>query len=464
MIFKRVLKTIKEHNLIEDGDKIILGLSGGPDSVCLFHLLHRLKKIYNIEFFAVHLNHMLRGKEADEDENYVKKLCETYGVKCYSKAVDVNAFCKKNKLGIEEGARKVRYDLFEEIKTLVGANKVAIAHNTNDQAETIIMRLMRGTGISGLRGIEYKRKDGMIRPILDIEKKDIEAYCEQYDLKPKIDKTNLESVYTRNKIRLKLFPYMEKEFNKNVIKNIVRMSENVKTDSDFIEKFADNCFKDVCVVYNEKVYIYLDKFTSLDLAIKSRIVIRAIEKVLGDIKSIDKKHIDKILKLLDEKKKGKKINLPRGLVAERSFDYIAVFLVDLSKINENTVDLNSNYEYYINIGKRLYINELKKEVSFEKISIDEFNNIECKENMQFIDYDKLCGKLILRNRISKDKIKLSGGTKKIKQLFISLKIPREKRYVTPVLEDENEIVLVLGHRISVNYKITQKTKWVLKIK
>ena len=198
MIFEKTLSTIKKYNLIEKGDKIVLGLSGGPDSVCLLHILNRLREVLDIEVYAAHLNHQIRGLEAQQDALYVSQLCESLGVTFFVKSINVPQYCKDNKLSLEEGARKLRYEMFFEIKESLNANKIAIAHNMNDQAETVLMRMMRGTGLQGLKGIDYIRDGVIIRPILDIERSEIEAYCEEHKLNPRIDSTNLESIYNEN--------------------------------------------------------------------------------------------------------------------------------------------------------------------------------------------------------------------------------------------------------------------------
>ena len=196
MIFEKVLNTINKHGLIQKGDKIVVGLSGGPDSVCLLHILNRLKKEWDLEIYAAHLNHQIRGLEAQKDAFYVSKLCEEMGITFFIKSINVPEYCEKNGVSIEEGARKLRYEMFNEIKVNTKSNKIAIGHNLNDQAETILMRIMRGTGLQGLKGIDYIRDGIIIRPILDIDRKDIEEYCEEYKLNPRIDKSNLESIYT----------------------------------------------------------------------------------------------------------------------------------------------------------------------------------------------------------------------------------------------------------------------------
>ena len=317
MIFEKTLSTIKKYNLIENGDKIVLGLSGGPDSVCLLHILNRLKEVLDIEVYAAHLNHEIRGMEARKDALYVSQLCESLGITFFVKSINVPQYCKDNKLSLEEGARKLRYEMFFEIKEKLNANKIAIAHNMNDQAETVLMRMMRGTGLQGLKGIDYIRDDIIIRPILEIERSEIEAYCEEHKLDPRIDATNLESIYTRNKIRLELIPYMKDNFNSNIIESIVRMSNSLRNDNDFIEEEAFKKFKEVAFINGYNLEIKLDKYRNLHKSLKSRIIRNGIKYVLGDTNFIDQKHIEEVIELEGENKIDKKIVLPRGLFVYR---------------------------------------------------------------------------------------------------------------------------------------------------
>ena len=212
---KKILETIKKFNLIANGDKLVLGVSGGPDSISMLDILNKIRldntiKL-NFKLVVVHINHMIR-EEAKEDELYVKKYCEKNNIEFYSKSIDVKKLANTNKIGTEEAGRNVRYEFFNEILEKTSSNKIAIAHNKNDNAETMIMNIMRGSGVSGLKGIEPKR--GIyIRPLIECERTEIEKYCEENILNPRIDKTNFENDCTRNKIRNIVLPYIKKEFN-----------------------------------------------------------------------------------------------------------------------------------------------------------------------------------------------------------------------------------------------------------
>ncbi len=456
MIFNKTLSTIKKYNLIEKGDKVVLGLSGGPDSVCLLHILTRLKETLGIEVYAAHLNHQIRGMEAQRDALYVSELCDKLGVTVFVKSIDVPKYCKDNKLSIEEGARKLRYEMFSEIRESLNANKIAVAHNLNDQAETVLMRMMRGTGLQGLKGIDYMRDNVIIRPILDIERSDIEAYCEEHNLNPRIDSSNLETVYTRNKVRLELIPYMEKNFNSNVTESIVRMSNSLKCDNDFIEEESLKSFNKVSNKVQDNLEIILKGYKNLHKSLKSRVIRFAIKDVLGDTNFIDQKHIEEVIELEQENKIDKKIVLPRGLFVYRKKDKL---LFTTKEIVIKEVD----FSHAIPKNGFVKINEANIVVHTEVISINKYKSLKKDKSAQWFDSNKIEGGIVVRSRKSGDKIKLSMGSKKLKQLFIDLKIPKEDRCIVPVLQDNKGIICVANFRSSEDYKVDKTTKEVLKV-
>lgn len=457
MIFDKVLSTINKHNLIQKGDKIVLGLSGGPDSVCLLHVLNRLKKDFNIEIYAAHLNHQIRGIEAQKDALYVSKLCEDMGIIFFVKSINVPKYCENEGLSLEEGARKLRYEMFYEIKDKIKANKIAIGHNLNDQAETVMMRIMRGTGLKGLKGIDYIRDNCIIRPILDVERNEIEEYCEAYNLNPRIDKTNLENIYARNKIRLDLLPYMKDNFNSNVIESIVRMSNSLKSDNDYIEKEAEAKFREVSNIKEKGfVEINLDDFVCLHDAIKVRVLRNSIKHILGDTNFVDQRHIEDIMSLEDNSKVNKMLTLPRNIFVYRKKDSIIL-------TNEEIV--NEEIEFYYNVPSNgfIKIKELKQIIETQVMSIDRYKSMKLDNSSKGFDFNKVKGGIVIRSRRQGDKIKLAMGSKKVKDLFIDLKIPREERCKIPIITDSEGIICVGDYKISENYKIDENTKEVLKI-
>lgn len=276
---------------------------GGPDSIFMLDILNKIRNDENIklnfEIFVCHVNHMIR-EEAASDEQFVKDFCKKNDIECYTKRIDVQKFAHNKKIGTEEAGRIVRYDFFEEILNKVNANKIAIAHNKNDKIETMIMNLVRGTGLSGLKGIEAKKDEKYIRPIIEIERCDIEAYCEKNNLNPCIDKTNFENVYTRNKIRNIVIPYIEKEFNPNIIKTMDRLSQIITEEDEFLSDLTEKEYHNL--VIEEKmgeIILDLKKFNKLDNVIKKRMILYTITKLVGTSKGIEKIHIEDIIKLCE---------------------------------------------------------------------------------------------------------------------------------------------------------------------
>ena len=284
MLKEEVLKTIETYNLIEKNDKIVIGVSGGPDSICLLHVLYGLKEKLGIEIVVAHVNHMLRDV-ADLETEYVQKFCKKLGIS------------KTQKKGTEEVGRQVRYDFFDEVAKKTNSNKIATAHNSNDRAETVILNILRGSGLSGLKGIEPIRDNKYIRPLINTDRQDIENYCNDNKLEPKYDKTNNENIYTRNKVRNTVIPYIKKEFNPNIIKTINRLSSLATEENEYLQAITKQEFENLLIEKTENIILDLHKFNSLNLVIKRRLILYTINEVLHTTNGIEKVNIDDIIKL-----------------------------------------------------------------------------------------------------------------------------------------------------------------------
>ena len=292
----KVIETIKKYGLIQAKDKIVLGVSGGPDSITMLDILRQIQEEFDFEIVVAHINHMIR-KEAIQDEEYVKKYCEKNSIEFFVKRIDVMSVANNRKIGTEEAGRFVRYEFFDEILKQTESNKIAIAHNKNDKVETIIMHLLRGSGLSGLKGIEPIREN-VIRPLIECERKEIEKYCDENKLEPRIDKTNFENDYTRNKIRNIVIPYIEKELNPNIIETIDRLSEVVKKEDRYLEKVASNVYEKILIKQEPgQIILELKEFNEQDEVIKNRIILYTVKKLFGSSQGIEKIHINDIIKL-----------------------------------------------------------------------------------------------------------------------------------------------------------------------
>lgn len=304
---EQVHNCIKKYNLINENDKVVIGVSGGPDSICILHVLYTLREKLNFEIYVAHINHMIR-QEADEETKYVQDFCENLGMECFVKKIDVQKVANDQKRGTEEAGRIIRYEFFNEVAKKVSANKIVTAHNSNDNAETVLLNILRGSGLSGLKGIEPIRENKYIRPLLETNREDIEEYCKMHNLSPKIDKSNLESVYKRNKVRNELIPYIQKEYNPNILKTVNRLSEVAREENEYMEKITEKSFKDVYVgatiggpsfeeMSQNQIILDLKKFNNLELVIKRRVILYTVNKVVGNTMGIEKVNIEEIVKL-----------------------------------------------------------------------------------------------------------------------------------------------------------------------
>ena len=299
MFEDKIQETIRKYNMIKSGEKVVVAVSGGPDSMALLNTLISLKDKLDISLCVAHVNHMIRAV-ADEETEYVKAFCEKNNIECYIKKVDVLSLAEENKIGTEEAGRNVRYEFFEEVFEKTNANKIAIAHNANDNAETVLMNVIRGSGISGLKGIEPIRDNKFIRPLIETERADIEKYCEEKNLNPKFDESNKDNTYTRNKIRNVLIPFLKDEFNPSIIDGLNRLSNLAAQENQYVENLVNKEYSNILLSQNDiEMVLDLKKFNVLDNFIKGRIILLCAINLFGNTKGIEKKHIEDVIKLCE---------------------------------------------------------------------------------------------------------------------------------------------------------------------
>ena len=327
---KQIRETIREHNLIEHGDHIVIGLSGGPDSVCLFHVLLGMAEEMKLTIHPVHVNHRFRPGAAEEDQNYVEKLTEGCGLKTKVFTVDCSALAKQLGMTSEEAGRKARYDAFfrvaAEVKAETGEKaKIAVGHNANDQAETVLFRILRGTGMDGIAGMAYardeKRSEGtfrVVRPLLDTWREDVETYCEQYGLNPVTDHTNKEELYTRNQIRLDLIPHIREKYNSNFEEGLVRMAKIAAADKDYFWAETARVYEELKMPADGKAVegersVALDwrRLASCHEALRHRIILKAFGEI-GLTQDITAERLEAADSVLLGREGGKTVEFPHG--------------------------------------------------------------------------------------------------------------------------------------------------------
>lgn len=431
MILNIIRQTITEYNLFDKGDKVLIGLSGGADSVCLTHALWRLKEELGIELYTAHLNHGIRGAEALRDERFACEFSDKLGIRCFTKTVKIPEISSKTGESEESTGRKIRYSFFDELCKAYSIDKIATAHNKNDSAETIIMNFMRGSALAGLCGIPCKRGN-ITRPLINVRREDIETYCKENSLEHVTDSTNLTDDYTRNKIRHILIPLIRKEFNPNFINTVTDNSQMIYEDSAYIDSLADKVFTNA--VENDEIQI--SKLLPLNISIARRVIRRMLKNVYGGLNNISSVYIDDILKLC-EKHTGKSINLPDGVTARSEYGRLII------SRDESTGA--KAFEYKIKCGETVSIREINKSVTVlpaDKRIKDGSIYLGCEGTEE----------IVVRNRRCGDKFFPYGmeGSKKIKEFFIDKKIPKKDRDLIPIVEINGKIASV-GDRIDRNF-------------
>lgn len=461
-MIKSVLNYIKEYGMIEENDIVIAGVSGGADSVCLLRVLLEIRNIIPIAIHVVHVEHGIRGQEAWQDMEFVKALCEKFAVTCTVYHYDIPKIAAERKISEEEAGRLIRYETFEKEKEKydhLGTVKIAVAHNKNDNAETVLLNLVRGSGIAGLSGIMPVR-GSIIRPLLDKERYQIEEYLEEIHQNYQIDSTNLGNDYARNRIRHNILTEMEK-VNSGAIKNINSASRKIAQAGDFLSKILKKEFESIVAVVHNEWCLDMEKLNKADDYVKNQVVLQALYQCAGSRKDIGQVHVEAVLGLLG-KESGKQLSLPYEIKAFRTYGNI--------RLKKKCLKENCEaFEVLIN-GQGQYNIPYRTE-SFEVIleNIDEKNkknlNIEQKTYTKCFDYGKIENGLVIRTRRTGDFLVIDkeGHKQSLKSYFINHKIKREQRDQILLVADGSHIVWVVGYRISFDYKINDTTKKVVKI-
>lgn len=439
---------VRRTGFIQSGDKIIAGVSGGPDSVCMLSILAELAKEMQFELIVVHINHMLRDV-ADEEEEYVKNLSLQLGVPFFSKKADVHSLSKEWKLSCEEAARKVRYDFFYEILGKTGANKIAVAHNANDHVETMLLNLIRGSGLDGLCGIQRNNGE-IIRPLLEISREEIEEYLKERKITARIDATNFEEVYTRNKIRNRLLPYLT-ELNPNILSTLYRTSEILNDVRCILREVTEKEYQQI-----KKATGILDKtrFLALSPELCREVLRLAIWEFHGNRKDISYENLQNAVRILENAQSGTVVELLKDLKIKVEYENIC-FLREL--------ELRKSYEYELKVPGITMIPETGKKITAEIVSVNQVENVAFSKNKVVLDVAKTGKKLYVRNKRSGDFFYPTGmsGKKTLKKFFSDLKISEKERNEWPILTTEKEVVWIIGKRLSRKFLKEESTKEVI---
>lgn len=448
-VHEKMKAFIEKYDLISPGDELILGVSGGADSMMLLHYFFLHQKLYDVTLKVAHIHHGLR-RAADLDAQLVEESCKQYGIPFYRHDCNIAQISKTRRISEEEAGRLERYNFF--ISLLNPSGKIVTAHNMNDQAETMLMRFTRGTDIKGLAGILPKR-DRIIRPMLCLSREEIEAYCNQMQILYRDDETNFKEIYTRNKIRLRCIPYIKEEINPSIISVLGRQSELYREEEEFLSLHTKECFEHACKVNSEEILIRRSALESMHTYMQKRIILLGIEKVIGR-KDITSNHLSNCIDLMGLQV-GRAIHLPNGLILQKDYEYL--------RLSKGKKEEDTSYCIDLKEGK-YYLPEAEMTIEIRKCPYERINQNNENIYTKYIDYGKIKNGLQIRTRRASDYIKLKGGSKKLKKLFTDDKISKNVRDTIPLIADGNEVVWIVGNRLNTDYYITERTEEILEIK
>jgi tRNA(Ile)-lysidine synthase len=453
-----ILSTIRRFSMLDPADKILVAVSGGPDSIALLHSLYSIRSSFGLKLHIFHLNHMIRGKNSAEDALFVQEQAQTLNVPLTSLSFDIPAYVKGRNQSLQDAAREVRYRLLDQVCDELRFNKIATGHNADDQVETFLMRIIRGAGLSGLTGIPPVR-DRIIRPLIEVSREEIEKYLVDSKVGYRLDESNLKMDYLRNRVRHQLIPLCSEE-NKGFRDNVLNTIALFSGDEDFLKGIADQSFQEVAYYENEGILVLEHTgFSKLDVAIQRRILRKALELIKGDLKEIEFKHIESVLSEMDENGSGE-ADLPGGIVILNEYGNIVV----ASKEEIDRQSRFENDEVEINIPGITPIPSLGVDMiagleDIQRVSVDRNK----KGKKAYLDFRKVELPLQVRTRIPGDRFIPLGmsSEKKLQDYFVDNKIPKRKRNRIPIIESQGQIVWIGRMAIDDRVKVTKDTEKVL---
>ena len=458
-----MLGFIRERHLVPGQHRLLVAVSGGPDSVCLLHILVKLQEELKIKLHVAHLDHQLRGAESEADARFVSQLAQQLGIPATIEQRDVKAYQARQRISLEEAAREVRYAFLDEVARSTGADRVAAGHTTDDHVETILMHLIRGTGTRGLRGLQpssLRQSSGssltIIRPLLQVSRQETASYCHSHQLRPRTDASNLSLSPLRNRIRHQLLPLLQ-SYNPRVTEALVRTARIAGDDLAFLEKESARLRGKIVQRQGDTITLDKEGFLKLAPALKRHLLRAAIEELLGNLKDIEVRHIEEIMAALT-KPAGKRLSLPRGLVFTIEYDR---YLLGPDPAALSLLPVPGN-ESVLKIPGETSFPGWRVEASI----IEREQMEEDRDFTAYLDLDEAGGRVVVRCRQPGDRFQPLGMSqpKKLGEFMIDAKIPRAWRQRVPIVCSPQHVLWVAGWRIDDRAKVTENTRQVLRLK
>ena len=475
-LVQQVIKYSKQYDMLQEGDRVLVGLSGGADSVCLLYILHEIRKEIQFSIDAVHIHHGIRGEEADADALFSKRLCEQLSIPFFLIKENVPEYAKENKVSLEEAGRMLRYATWERLKRERGYTKIALAHHANDSAETMLFHLFRGGRLLGLMGIPPVRED-IIRPLLCCSRKEIEEWLAEQKIAYCIDSTNASDEYTRNKIRHHMITYAEQQINSKAVLHMQQTAEYLRQVKQFLDSTEKEIYDRAVQKQGERIRLSIPILQEAPSFLQTNLIYTIVSECGGG-KDMSELHINQVLDLV-KKQSGRGIDLPSGvrvtrsydtlLFAKKSFDdFVQTDEMSCAGLEKNPSEMLQQ-QWYQKVQKgdlpaEYSYGEKGECLAFRVFPYKKTEEIPKNRYTKWFDYDKIDSDIFLRKRRNGDMIRLKSGTKKIKALFIDEKIPKEARDQIILVACETEILWIPGIRSSEAYFVDETTTRILEIK
>ncbi len=461
MLLNQVRRAIDRYHLLDKDDRLIVGVSAGMDSMVLLHVLNACRQELNLSLIVAHINHGLRPEESEKEAELVREVSERLGLPFEYGQFDVKEFQRVRGLSLQDAGRKIRFHFFNILLSKYDAQKIALGHHADDQVETVLLRLMRGSGLKGLKGMLPIREGRVIRPLLEVWREEIESFAEEKGIPYLSDSSNLRGDYLRNRIRLNLIPAIEREYQPNFKAVIKRASAILREENDYLERGADEACQKIVRESENALSFRFSEYQSLHQAIQWRVVQKMLIRIYGRDMSCDEEEwpgVNQLYKKLYQPAPSLLLELPHGVFLEKRYDIVSLVKGEARPVPP--------FEIELAVPGRTFIEEIGKEIVIEEGTMDgEPARLIGARNTAVLDYQNLQFPLRMRNFRPGDRFQPLGvkGVQKLKEFFIDHKIPRFERPKIPLLISGEMIAWVVDYRIDERVKVTEKTQRVLRV-